>query len=90
MMSRRSTFKQSRASFCDGLARGASVNFTTNRTNFHVWRAASLQTLPTGIFRVYSRKSWFKCSMIEHPNRTHSFVILDHIGENSVVIAEFT
>ncbi|PAZ01453.1 MAG: hypothetical protein CAK90_00235 [Spartobacteria bacterium AMD-G4] len=38
-------------------------------------------------FRSYS---WFKYSTIGHASRTGSFVILNRMGGNAVVIAEFS
>jgi hypothetical protein len=51
--------------------------FTTNRTNFHEWGAASPENFIFDMIRVYSKNSWFKCAVLGHPIRIGSLIFYE-------------
>jgi hypothetical protein len=63
------------------------MDLTTNRTNFHEWGEALPGILLLGLIRGISGSN---AQRIGHPSRTGSFVILNRMGGNAVVIAEFS
>ena len=63
------------------------MDLTTNRTNFHERGEALPGILLLGLIRGISGSN---AQRIGHPSRTGSFAILNRMGGNAVVIAEFS